>query len=670
MVQGETDDRAEPGLVFAEPGRRHGPADQRLREVRDYNTVYSVPAFDTLAAWQRRAAELRRHILVSAGLWPLPERCPLRPVFSGRLERDGYSVEKVYFESLPGFFVTGNVYRPLGQSGPRPAILNPHGHSQRGRLTHNEVFSTPARCITFARQGYVAFTYDMIGYLDSKQLSHRFGGPAEHLWGLSLAGLQLWNSLRAVDFLCALPDVDPARIGCTGESGGGTQTFLLTAVDERIAVAAPVNMVSAHMQGGCLCENPPLLRVETTNVELAALAAPRPLLLVSATGDWTRNTLRIEFPAIHAIYQLFGAGERAATVQIDAGHNYNQASREQVYPFFARWLAGEPGEPVSEPSVTVEPDDDLRVFPGAIPPPGELTAATLTCEWTGEARATLARDLPRDAAGLAHFREVYGVALRQLLMPAALGPATTETMATEARHDCQVERLLLGRAGGGEQIPALFFMPPDWAGARAAVVAHAGGKAALIGPDSEPGALLAGLLAGGWAVLAPDLFLTGEYHQPWGQAGRDQSALYFTTYNWTDTALRVQDLLTTLAVLRERAPAAALALIGRGEAGLWSLLARALLDEPLRVAADTAGFDRTSDRDYLDRLYVPGLRRAGDFLTALTLAAPAPLLLDRTRANFVPAEVAALYRSLGAASALRAIEAEADAAMILDWLAD
>ena len=166
---------------------------------------------------------------------------------------------------------------------------------------------------------------------------------------MSLAGLQLWNSLRAVDFLCALPDVDPARIGCTGESGGGTQTFLLTAVDERIAVAAPVNMVSTHMQGGCLCENPPLLRIATTNVEIAALAAPRPLLLVSATGDWTCNTPRVEFPAIHAIYQLFGAGERVATVQIDAGHNYNQASREQVYPFFARWLAGEPGEPVSEP---------------------------------------------------------------------------------------------------------------------------------------------------------------------------------------------------------------------------------------------------------------------------------------------------------------------------------
>ncbi|MGN6699375.1 MAG: alpha/beta hydrolase family protein, partial [Thermomicrobiales bacterium] len=289
-MQEATGDRTGPGLVFPEPGRRHAPADRRLREVRDYNTAYPLPVFDTLAAWQRRAAELRQHILVSAGLWPLPERGPLRPILSGRLERDGYSVEKIYFESLPGFFVTGNLYRPLGCGGPLPAILNPHGHSRRGRLTNDEVFSTPARCITFARQGYVAFTYDMIGYLDSKQLSHRFGGPAEHLWGLSLAGLQLWNSLRAVDFLCALPDVDPARIGCTGESGGGTQTFLLTAVDERIAVAAPVNMVSAHMQGGCLCENPPLLRVATTNVEIAALAAPRPLLLVSATGDWTCNT--------------------------------------------------------------------------------------------------------------------------------------------------------------------------------------------------------------------------------------------------------------------------------------------------------------------------------------------------------------------------------------------
>ncbi|MGN6361339.1 MAG: hypothetical protein ACTHNK_13225, partial [Thermomicrobiales bacterium] len=339
-------------------------------------------------------------------------------------------------------------------------------------------------------------------------------------------------------------------------------------------------------------------------------------------------------------------------------------------PFFARWLAGELGEPVSEPPVRVEPEDALRVFPGATLPPGDLTAATLMRAWTEQAEAALARDLPTEATSLARFRETYGPALRHLLALAAPGPATAESIETEARPGYQVERLLLGRAGGGEQIPALLFTPSGWAGARAAVVAHAGGKAALLRPDGAPGALLAGLLAAGWAVLAPDLFLTGEYHQPWGRAGRDQSALYFTTYNWTDTALRVQDLLTTLAVLRERAPAAALALIGRGEAGLWSLLARAVVADPPRVVADTAGFDRTSDQDYLDRLYVPGLRRAGDFLAALTLAAPAPVLLDRARANFVPAEVTALYQSLGAAGALRATEAEADATTILNWLAD
>jgi cephalosporin-C deacetylase-like acetyl esterase len=129
-------------------------------------------------------------------------------------------------------------------------VLCPHGHWTYGRLENTELNSGPARAANFARQGYVAFAYDMVGYNDSAAVSHRYGGERESLWGLSLLGLQLWNSIRSVDFLLSLPEVDPERLGCTGESGGGTQTFLLAAVDERIKVAAPVNMISAHMQGG------------------------------------------------------------------------------------------------------------------------------------------------------------------------------------------------------------------------------------------------------------------------------------------------------------------------------------------------------------------------------------------------------------------------------------
>ena len=203
----------------------------------------------------------------------------------------------------------------------------------------------PGRAISLARNGFVVFTYDMIGYNDSRQLEHRlFGGPREKLWGLSMAGLQLWNGIRGVDFLESLPYVKRDAIGATGASGGGTQVFLLAAVDQRVAVAAPVNMISLHMQGGCLCENQPGLRLDTNNVEIAATIAPRPLLMVSATGDWTTNTMEREYPAVRAIYSLVGAADRVHGVRFEAPHNYNRDSREAVYAWMARWLQGAPAD--------------------------------------------------------------------------------------------------------------------------------------------------------------------------------------------------------------------------------------------------------------------------------------------------------------------------------------
>ena len=168
----------------------------------------------------------------------MPERTPLHPVVFGEVKHDDYTVSKVFFESLPGFLVTGNLYRPLGP-GPFPAILSPHGHWAYGRLNaqNSSLVSGPGRAINLARQGFVVFSYDMIGYSDSQQLPHTFGGPRESLWGVSLGGLQLWNSLRSVDFLEGLPYVRRDAIVLTGESGGGTQTFLLAAVDDRIKVA-------------------------------------------------------------------------------------------------------------------------------------------------------------------------------------------------------------------------------------------------------------------------------------------------------------------------------------------------------------------------------------------------------------------------------------------------
>ncbi|HSK08311.1 MAG TPA: CocE/NonD family hydrolase [Vicinamibacterales bacterium] len=357
---------------------------------RTLDDRFPPPRVMTGAEWARRAAYLREHVLACAGLLPLPRKTALRPVVFDERPHADYTVAKVYFESLPGFYVTGNLYRPAGK-GPFPAVLSPHGHWPYGRVENSALVSGPGRAINLARQGFVVFSYDMVGYNDSRQVPHTFGGRREALWGLSLSGLQLWNGIRALDFLESLPYVRADAIGATGESGGGTQTFLLAAADDRVAVAVPVNMISLHMQGGCLCENPPGLRLDTTNVEIAATIAPRPLLMVAATGDWTNETLEAEYPAVRALYALAGAEDRVGAVRFTADHNYNQESREAMYAWMGRWLKGTPaGAARPEQAFTPPPLPDLLVFHGRALPEGSASADTLTASWIEAARRQLA----------------------------------------------------------------------------------------------------------------------------------------------------------------------------------------------------------------------------------------------------------------------------------------
>ena len=245
-------------------------ADPRRSTVRTnwQGADFEAPA--TAQAWRDRARHVREQLLVTMGLWPMFPKTPLKPESHGKLERDGYTIEKVALETFPGFHLAGNLYRPAGpMTGKRPAVLCPHGHWVDGRVNPE----VQQRCIRLAKLGFVVFMDDMVGYNDSKDFGHVFLNDRLKRWGLSLVTLQTWNSIRALDWLSSLPDVDPARIGCTGESGGGTQTFLLAAVDPRIAVAAPVVMVSDSFQGGCVCENCAGLRLGTDNVEFAALTA-------------------------------------------------------------------------------------------------------------------------------------------------------------------------------------------------------------------------------------------------------------------------------------------------------------------------------------------------------------------------------------------------------------
>jgi dienelactone hydrolase len=643
--------------------------DCRLTDIRHLDLAYRLAEYPTKEAWLVRAASLRKQILVSAGLWPTPPKPPIQATIFGKLDRGDYTIEKVYFESHPGFYVTGGLYRPKDAAGKKvPAVLCPHGHWTYGRLENQQLNSGPARAANFARQGYVAFAYDMVGYNDSAAISHRFASghrtnaiDRETLWGVNLLGLQLWDSIRSVDFLLTLPEVDPERIACTGESGGGTQTFLLAAVDDRIQVAAPVNMISFLMQGGCLCENAPNLRVDTNNVEIGALMAPRPMLMVSATGDWTKNTLTSEYPAIRGFYRLLGAEDKVTAVQMDAPHNYNQDSREAVYGWFAHWLLGRSDTiPVKERSGDVSSVTDLLVFYGKQRPENELNEIQLSASLIEMRRKQLEEAQPRAASGLERFREQFGTALRYSLMAEYPDPAgiITGEVRTGSPNGLTREDSVISRRGREDRVAITSYK------SAAKTTDHS--YVLLITPDTLHNStggmenLVGSLTRSGHTVILVHCF-------PGGRRIPDKIE-FFTTYNRTDEANRVQDILTAIAYVKGRDGNARISVVAQGQAGLWALLARGLAPKIDKMMIDAAGFDTGSDADYLKLLPIPGIRRAGDFMTAVAVSPLAPLFVHNTMAKFRTERMAAFYQQFGRAEDFKTQSAALNDAALTAWL--
>ncbi len=349
---------------------------QGKQELIDFSKTYS-----TKLEWQTRADNIRKNILIGAELDRMAKKTALNPIITSKRSHDGYTVENVAFESMPGFFVTGNLYRPTKKQLTYAAILCPHGHFRPDSLSGGGRFrkDQQIRCAAFARMGAIAFSYDMVGWGESTQFEN-YKFPQSHDSLRKELKYQLLNGIRAVDFLLSLKGVDPKRIGITGASGGGTQTFLLAAVDKRIAVSVPVVMVACHFFGGCICESGMPIHQSpnhlTNNAEIAALCAPRPQLLVSDGDDWTKNNPQVEYPYIKNVYKLYGAEDRVENVHFpNEGHDYGSTKRAAVYPFLAKHLKLDlprildASGKIDESFVTIEKTKDMKVFTEKNPRP-------------------------------------------------------------------------------------------------------------------------------------------------------------------------------------------------------------------------------------------------------------------------------------------------------------
>jgi dienelactone hydrolase len=650
-------------LAIPVPAAQIPERDTRNAEVRDTNTHFKMPVFTTREAWQERAAFLRKQILASAGLLPMPQKGSVHAEVFGKIERAGYSVEKVLLETYPGFYLGGNLYRPTGKQGPFPAIVSPHGHWAYGRLENQQLVSVPGRCINLALQGFVVFSYDMVGQNDTDQIPHHWGSKQQDLWNINPLGAQLWDSIRAIDFISSLPDVDASRIGATGASGGGTQTFLLMAVDERIKAAVPVNMISATMQGG-ICENAANLRVggnnDTSNMVVAALMAPRPLLMVSAS-DWTQNTQRVEYPAVRGIYRLFGAEENVEHTHVDQVHNYNKESREAMYAFFNARLRNLRGT-VAEKRFTVEQANNLLALFGRERPSGAIRSLDqYTSDRIAEARRGVDQLKPHDRATLATARDAFRERLTFSLLAAKPNPG--ELVSEKAGGSPAAENLLIGRVGKGDRVPAVWLTPAKPSpGAPPTLIVHPDG-ARWATQSAESSGLAKGLLDRGGIVVAIDAFQTGIAKAP-----RNTGGSGFTWFNQTDDANRVQDILTALAYLQNRTGAQSVNLIGMEIAGVWSYFARSLAGPGVNLAADLAGFRVEADQEYIDRFYIPGLRKAGDFRAAAVVNTEGRLLVHNTGAEF-PADWVTKSAEAGGAPGVEVRAAKAGEADLLAWAA-
>jgi dienelactone hydrolase len=664
--------------VRAEDKKAAPIQDVRFQPLKDLNGYFPFTVPTDVAQWKKRAEFVKMQVAVSQGVWPLPEKTPLNAVMHSPVERDGYTVWRVFFESVPGHYVCGSLFKPKGFTGKRPVVLCPHGHWKDARFhdageatvagqikvgaekyMNAGRFFLQAKCAQLAKLGCITFIYDMEGYSDATQLSydlgHRYGTKRPEMetpenWGLyspqaelraqSLMGLQTWNSIRALDFVCGLDDVDSTRIGVTGASGGGTQTFLLAAVDDRPTVIVPAVMVSTAMQGGCTCENASLLRVNTGNIELAGLFAPRPQAVIAA-NDWTKEIMTKGYPELKGLYKLTGAETNfEAYPFIQFPHNYNYVSRAAMYEFFNKHLKLEAKLPIVEGDIVPLTIPELTVWNDKHPKPagGPDHERDLLKKITASSDKQIAALTPTDAASLKKYREVVGGAVDVIIgrRLTDVGKIEQENLLEKDQGDYIEYRCLLSDKARGETVVVSYYYPKKW-NKKVQIIVHEKGIAGLVDADGKPADVAARHLAQGTAVVGIDLLGIGDHTTSDFPADKNRRvantrlfAGFTYGYNAPLFAQRVHDVLTVIAHAKSHAEKPeAINVLGLNGTGALVAAAVAQCDAGvINIAGvETKGFRFAGLTDYLDADFLPGIVKYGDLPALLALGQAKKLTL-------------------------------------------
>jgi dienelactone hydrolase len=319
--------------------------------------------YQNLQQWELRKQMLKPQLMEALRLSRMPKAVGSQPIITPVRRFNGYTVQNIALEILPGVYINGSLYKPEKFHGKIPVILNPDGHWEKQRYRPDCQY----RCAALARMGAMAFSYDLFAWGES-MLQFKY---EDHRKSLAMT-IQVLGSIRILDYLLSLKDADTSRVAITGGSGAGSHTVLMTAIDDRIKVSAPVVAVSSYFYGGCPCESGMPIHAcgnGTDNVEIAAMAAPRPQLLVSDGSDWTDRMPEHDFPYLQKMYAKYGVKGNVENVHLPAEHHdFGINKRIAVYHFMAKYLGldikaiQDRDGNIDESKITIEPETAMFVF--------------------------------------------------------------------------------------------------------------------------------------------------------------------------------------------------------------------------------------------------------------------------------------------------------------------